>query len=1403
MNIPPFPSQDLAKLVLGYLAEEQLMTAYDEFLQASPYLNAFGNEYDRIFMTSLKNILAEYRAVKIYVEMCKPIALRRKLFQCSNLHEVVKFLIQHVDISKILQEPTQSKCSVEKQTSSANINTCEVCKSLKLESCSCNNKSSHIYSGQIDDHYSGSVLDSSVEDTPLSDLIGNRVTTKKIVSDNNTIDLDSHAAFSPRLVTSNVVSEKSTLNNSTSTNTKNKESQKNVSPVDDTLVKNTDPHQIKQKDELQHISNQVCHNNQSGSSSDVNNPKSIGGYHNFATGVNGESRTIIVPDSSTSEKVYIQVPVSADNSVTSNLAIFNKMKQTRTQYLLKVAHVNNTLKPNELVSISTTTNNCSVPTIKPKTDENKVKILSDVKVDSSFNNNEGTMKMPQVLKNATSTPLLQMQTIVINGTPVYRQEPIVDKKLNYTKDEIMAMPTIILAPVPGPPHRTLTQTENHSTNTNKTTAARSLCSLTIDVDHPEQINKDSNKTTEIDKKAIEKETRDDTIPKTTDITCASAPKDNTVTGTTETSTPQILPPKRKSSSTPRRSSHVRVLDFTTPRRILHETANQFVAKGNNEPIVVSKKSLEVSNSFQTDTNLKNADKCTGSELSKENEIKSRAVCPKASNWDADLRVLAVIPELSVEVTTPKPKSTKKKKRSKTSLVKDDNKQSTDKRIVKKRANKDKSTKKYIPEPIADIDISTNKVPAKPTINIITVTDVTTTNWTATEKSQTVKSNDEKVNTPEMEKMSLQNEIGAKLNISDFLETPYKQALYDIQMETPRFMAPDIPGDPLSDIKIMNIPTPKFLNAQTPSSYSSRPTDYSSGGSYYKPDDQDYLRVTDDLLCPVTSSVSKENKGSDVSNNREVDSSENNHKKNDKPCRPVRQCRKNVSYYSNSNSNIKPKEVDNNIDSSFSDVTDTSFCEANTEKEAKNKEKSTPKNRSNMKMPTKYRRSPLKKEVSKSFMKIRPRRPTPTKKDNAKRKKKTPESSKVQGRKKITKQQEENVSTPVIASAPTKSRRKSSTPRKLHCTKSFNSKTDGHDSPELLAKPKENVAESNVISTHDSDTEQLPLRWSDDGSQDVKSKTESNPVNESEDIKKIQEYLNNATNSNELKEGCLHIDLVKRGFDLETAKIIERELLDTSPHTTTDFAINNVVTPETKTEIIECVTESKSDNIVLEKALESDCSISNNLQIVQQDEEEDDDVIELSVHECNEDTPNFYLFNHDDITNTPRKELVKLKDKFSMEVCLDDDLSIRLRVTPFNLLLDQEPDVALLGFDEQETEMAVRSISNMGKLFTPVKESIKAQCYEIFDSTLTSLDTPLKARSPKFREEVTVTEIVLEVENIDVKEKVETKKRKRAQSSNLSEESESKKAKPEAQYLLNSANIQNIDIESVLSKLHGP
>lgn len=48
--------------------------------------------------------------------------------------------------------------------------------------------------------------------------------------------------------------------------------------------------------------------------------------------------------------------------------------------------------------------------------------------------------------NATSTPL--MQTILINGTPAYKQKLPVPGN-NYTKDEIMAMPTIIVVPTSG------------------------------------------------------------------------------------------------------------------------------------------------------------------------------------------------------------------------------------------------------------------------------------------------------------------------------------------------------------------------------------------------------------------------------------------------------------------------------------------------------------------------------------------------------------------------------------------------------------------------------------------------------------------------------------------------------------------------------------------------------------------------------------------------------------------------------------------------------------------------------------------------------------------------------------------------------------------------------------------
>lgn len=783
------------------------------------------------------------------------------------------------------------------------------------------------------------------------------------------------------------------------------------------------------------------------------------------------------------------------------------------------------------------------------------------------------------------------------------------------------------------------------------------------------------------------------------------------------------------------------------------------------------------------------------------------------NWDADLRVLATVSESLEKTASPKPKS--KPKAVRKSKAKDQNTKKVDKKDVDK-GKKKRSSKAKLPmtkSPSDDeVEIITvpdekNDIPVKPTINIIAGIDRNPNTSTEINKSQNKSNNDENIDTPEMERISLQNEIGAKLNISDLLETPYKQVLYDMQMDTPRFLGHDILDDgPMSDIKITNIPTPRFLtSAATPSSYSSRPTDYSSGGSYYKPEDQDYMRVHDESDCPVTST--KESVTNDSSNKDSDDSKE---KENLKPSRPVRECTKNVSYKlastGNRSRNIDNKgDMDSSIDSTGEEVI----------------EKITPntpitpkvnKNKSNLNRGSiKKRKTPIKKEMVKSFMKIKPRRPTPTKNTNVKSKRKsvdTATQSKVQTKKKATKKELSVNATPVTNPAPTKSRRKSSTPRKLHCSKSFHSESSGHDSPEFVSKSTEKTIEHGVVHVHDSDTEQLPLRWSDDGSQEPQPVVISIP-NDSDDITQIKEYIETTHEPKQRfdkEEVSLHIDLVKRGFDLETAKIIERDLLDTPPLIRQDSGRPENINISTTVEIDKVtIVEDKVDDVVLEKTVESETS--NKMQIVQNDDEEVDEEIELSVHDCNEESSNYFTYEHDATIDTCKKEPTKLKDKYCMEFCIDDGVSIRLRATPFSLLVDQDPQtVEYLNYSYRETEMAVSSISNFEKLYTPLKESLKAQCYEIFDSTLTSLDTPLKARSPKRVEtEVSVTEIVLEVEKVEEKEKLETKKRKRGQSGNVSDESgtESKKAKPETQLLFNSTNIQNFDIDSVLSKLHGP
>lgn len=898
------------------------------------------------------------------------------------------------------------------------------------------------------------------------------------------------------------------------------------------------------------------------------------------------------------------------------------------------------------------------------------------------------------------------------------------------------------------------------------------------------------------------------LVKTIDMKNASAPKDIEIENK---NTPEVQPPLRKSSSTPRRTSHVRVLDFTTPRRILQETINEHGVDENGQPVevIVSKspslQSFVESASKSVDlTNIHNREEkkiaCTDSNTSgssKENEgagkIILKKVAPvKSYNWDADLRALVGTKD---EVTKQKPKTVKKKK-----MTTD---KSTGEKIEKKVTEKKKSNKNQVSnsksqnnkaEESAVEGEDATTVPVKPNINIITSND-----WNSVhdnDKNQNKSHTEKLTDTPEMERISLQNALGVKLNISDLLETPYKQAIYDIQMETPRFLGPELPDVPLSDIKIMNIPTPRFLNntpkpsQPTPSSYSSRPTDYSSGGSYYKPDDQDYIPV--DLEYPSISSLK------DVSHVKNIQlvaekQTEVKQKSNGVKSRPVRKCAKNVSYYNSPIVNKTKNDEKFEVASSCSDSICANSPNVNKVEDfdskakdirTKARTKSVTKRKS---ITARKRKTPVKKDTPKSFMKIKPRKPTPTKEFLCGRyKRKTPDSL---SRKRISKEKIIDV-TPIVATAPTKSRRKSSTPRKLHCTKTFNSESSGHNSPDIVTASKESrTRESSLSAIHDSDTEQLRLRWSDDGSQDAKPKDQinNNSTNESDDISKIKEYIEITESVYSRSECNLHIDLVKRGFDIETARIIERDLLDTPP-------VPSPVAVTEKRHSQEC---AKAHVIGIAEST----NLTPKLQTTQDNEESE---IEFSISECNEESKNYFTCVHDDTVAVRKKELPKLKDKFSMEVCIDDDVTVRLRAALFTVLLDLEPiEAGKLEDIYKETEIAVNSISNIDRLYTPLKDPIKAQCYDIFDSTLTSLDTPLKATSPRRKE--CDAEIILEIENVEVKDKTEIKKRKRCHSSEVFDEfvNENKRAKSETQYLLTTTNIQNIDIETVLSKLHGP
>lgn len=41
------------------------------------------------------------------VETCKPILLRKKIFQCTNLLDIVKLLVNHVDLNKLQSQETE------------------------------------------------------------------------------------------------------------------------------------------------------------------------------------------------------------------------------------------------------------------------------------------------------------------------------------------------------------------------------------------------------------------------------------------------------------------------------------------------------------------------------------------------------------------------------------------------------------------------------------------------------------------------------------------------------------------------------------------------------------------------------------------------------------------------------------------------------------------------------------------------------------------------------------------------------------------------------------------------------------------------------------------------------------------------------------------------------------------------------------------------------------------------------------------------------------------------------------------------------------------------------------------------------------------------------------------------
>lgn len=108
--------------------------------------------------------------------------------------------------------------------------------------------------------------------------------------------------------------------------------------------------------------------------------------------------------------------------------------------MLQVNHVNDAFEIQTCKAVKPTK-------LLPKTLERQIQILSDVKVDNKLHDKINCKKKKtKTAINATSTPIMHMKTIMINGTPAYKHTP---NTHTFTKDEIMAMPTLIVVPASG------------------------------------------------------------------------------------------------------------------------------------------------------------------------------------------------------------------------------------------------------------------------------------------------------------------------------------------------------------------------------------------------------------------------------------------------------------------------------------------------------------------------------------------------------------------------------------------------------------------------------------------------------------------------------------------------------------------------------------------------------------------------------------------------------------------------------------------------------------------------------------------------------------------------------------------------------------------------------------------